>query len=233
MVQRPLDLDTACSLATLQEEVGEGFRHEWFSYEPPPASQSAKPGVPMPLPPPPPRAQALAPHNLEDKQGVEAARSGSNSLSSNNKVAALKAWCKARGREHTCPPSVQLHVLEELLDVFDFNTSDDKDNNLSETETVMAISCNAASGGNTPEVLQLQAWLQGREIFLLIDSGSTTSFVSQTLAESLRGLQPLKQSIRVKVANGAELKCSQELPQCKWVVQGHEFVTSFKGLPLG
>lgn len=82
----------------------------------------------------------------------------------------------------------------------------------------MALSCYATEGGNGPEVLQLQAWLQGREIFLLIDSGSTTSFVSQALAESLTGLKPLKQRIRVKVADGAELQCTQEIPQCKWVV---------------
>lgn len=46
-------------------------------------------------------------------------------------------------------------------------------------------------------------------------------------------MQPLKQRVRVKVADGAELLCVQEIPHCQWFVQGHEFTTTFKVLPLG
>lgn len=133
MVQRPPDLDTACSLAALQEDVGDGLRRERFIYEPQSAPTS-KADVPLPLPPPP-RATAPAPRTAEDRRSIEAARAGHGAPAGNGKVAALKAWRKARGlcfkcgerwgREHTCPASIQLHVLEELLDVLDFNASEE------------------------------------------------------------------------------------------------------------
>lgn len=77
------------------------------------------------------------------------------------------------------------------------------------------------------------ASVQGQLVTVLVDSGSSTSFINQSLIKDVSCLQPLQRPARVKVANGAELMCSQEWPSCVWESQGHEFKTSLKVLALG
>jgi hypothetical protein len=68
---------------------------------------------------------------------------------------------------------------------------------------------------------------------MLVDSGSSHTFISAGLAARLqlpsRAIAPL----RVKVANGGMLECNRELPNVRWSTQGVQFITSFKILPLG
>jgi hypothetical protein len=106
MIQCPQDLETAVSLALLQEEIEDdvpkfvgrqGIQQRQFS------RQSFSPTV-----------RQSSPSNSDDR---------SNAL--NNKVSALKAYHKARnlcftcGEKyvpgHKCNATVQLHVVEELL----------------------------------------------------------------------------------------------------------------------
>jgi hypothetical protein len=48
----------------------------------------------------------------------------------------------------------------------------------------------------------------------------------------LTGISPVQRSINVKVANGQVIQCSSELKQAKWSIQGYEFATDLKTLPL-
>uniref|UniRef100_A0A8R7V7F1 Uncharacterized protein n=1 Tax=Triticum urartu TaxID=4572 RepID=A0A8R7V7F1_TRIUA len=68
---------------------------------------------------------------------------------------------------------------------------------------------------------------------MLVDSGSSTSFVSQHLLPHLQGVQSMPKSIKVVVANGSELWCTQEVLGRSWFAQGHVFSTNFRLLPLG
>lgn len=68
---------------------------------------------------------------------------------------------------------------------------------------------------------------------MLVNSGSSASFVSQQLLPVLQGVQDMPRAIKVSVANGAELQCSKELLNCQWYTQGQTFSTNFKILPLG
>lgn len=68
---------------------------------------------------------------------------------------------------------------------------------------------------------------------MLVDSGSSTSFVDAQLATKLVGVTPLARAGRVKVAGGGELQCLAAIPRCKWSSQGHEFTTDMKVLSLG
>lgn len=100
-------------------------------------------------------------------------------------------------------------------------------------DTVMAISRSAISGGVSAKAFQLRAWVQGREVLMLVDSGSTNSFIDQSLAETIQGAQPLPRAYRVRVADGGELICSAIVPNCLWCSQGHNFTTDLKVLTLG
>lgn len=68
---------------------------------------------------------------------------------------------------------------------------------------------------------------------MLVDSGSSASFVSHQLLPHLRGVQEMPRAVKVSVANGAELQCTKEVSDCPWFTQGHAFSSNFKVLPLG
>ena len=115
LVQRPSSLDTAYSLALLQEEVaGPVFKRDsrhpdaGFQWKPPP------PRAPLPLPAPP---AADRPHPPTDAK--PAAPEPGKPIA--DKFAALKAYRRARGLcdrcaerwrpGHQCATTVQLHVV--------------------------------------------------------------------------------------------------------------------------
>jgi hypothetical protein len=71
------------------------------------------------------------------------------------------------------------------------------------------------------------------EVLILVDSGSSTSFINQQLAAQFSGVQPLAQPCRVNVADGSQQRCSSFIPSCQWSAQGHQFQTDLKVLSLG
>jgi hypothetical protein len=68
-------------------------------------------------------------------------------------------------KEHTCPTTVQLHIVEELLllmgmDALGFSQDDPSEEPCS--EIVHAISLQAVAGSMATDVIQVQGWLQGQ-----------------------------------------------------------------------
>ena len=118
-LHRPTTFDAAASLALLQEDVtaaAEGFdsRRDNFS------SLKTTAKGPHPLPDPPPsaakQAQPILPQETRLCEGKSPAERWS----------ALQAFRRAKGlcvrcadkwsRDHKCAPSVQLHVLQEIME---------------------------------------------------------------------------------------------------------------------
>jgi hypothetical protein len=97
--------------------------------------------------------------------------------------------------------------------------------------TVVLISFQAHSGTEGARTLRLRGYLQDKEIFLLVDSGCSHSFISEHMASFVSPWQPLSHIIQVRVANGACIPCTQ-LPDQVWGCQGHTFTTTMKILPL-
>lgn len=168
-----------------------------------------------------------------------------------DRVAALRAYRKAKGlyhtcgerwsHEHKCGPTVQLHVVEELLDLlenFDENQTATVSDEIESEETevngeVCQISKEAMLETETSGTLRLQGLMQHHQIMLLVDSGSTHSFVSAALDDKLGGKQRAVPAIKVRIADGGILHCNKEIVDCLWLVQGESFLTSLKVLPLG
>lgn len=67
---------------------------------------------------------------------------------------------------------------------------------------------------------------------MLVDSGSSSSFISDRLAKAHPALITLPAPVQVRVANGQVISCTQELPKCKIQIQGHCFHIDLKVLPL-
>jgi hypothetical protein len=111
-IQRPVDLDTAYLLASLQEEVGDGTT---VLNAPPPQQYQHRQQQYLPVPQ---KQSALPPIHAKDKQ-IQA------TSHAEDKLAALKAYRRAKGlcftcgerwaRDHQCKSSVQLHVVQELI----------------------------------------------------------------------------------------------------------------------
>lgn len=83
---------------------------------------------------------------------------------------------------------VQLHVVQEMWEliqepVLDAELAEEG----SSQEEVLAISVAAVDGSETPKTVRLMGIIQGIEATILIDSGSTHSFVKEELADKLQG----------------------------------------------
>lgn len=76
-------------------------------------------------------------------------------------------------------------MVEEMLELFGIDSALEPDEYASPSHTVMAISCSALEDGVSSQAFQLLATMQGREVLLLVDNGSSTSFIDQKLAHQL------------------------------------------------
>jgi hypothetical protein len=166
MVQRPTDLDTACSLALLQEEVTEDeclspprpMEHKFITFP-------CRPHTPHN-----PSASTTPTGHAADSRGLDASCQNNNSrLSALRNYRKAKGLCfkcgKRWGPEHSCPQTVQMHVVEELLELFsqeELTGSEQQDSTFDEMETACSISIHALTESTTgvPGVIQLHAFIK-------------------------------------------------------------------------
>jgi hypothetical protein len=246
LLQRPQNLESALAVACLQEEVletadgnsGNSGKEQkkiegGILHRPNPAFKGA-----YPLPAPPVRSGGSG-VKFEDKRETEIKRV-TNSI---DKIGALKAQRCAQGLcyicadkwspTHKCANRVQLHAVQELFTVL-FESEEDTGSVLDTAaeQQIMAISVHAMQGSEHRGSMRMLGQIQGKEILILVDSGSTASFISKKVAAGLVGVRWLPTKVQVKVADGALLHCQSVIQDCEWVSQGHMFCTEFKVLPL-
>uniref|UniRef100_A0ACD5VMB2 Uncharacterized protein n=1 Tax=Avena sativa TaxID=4498 RepID=A0ACD5VMB2_AVESA len=236
MVQRPTDLDTACSLALLQEEVAAGDVHSpplqpeirYIKIPSRAANQS--------------QGHSLAPSvsRPSDNREIDSSRSNSDS-----RLTALRNYRRARGlcfkcgerwgQEHTFPTTVQMHIIKELLALFSQEKVIGTDEDIEPTEIACSLSIHAMKGApaDAKGGIQLHAFIADHEVLILVDSGSSTSFINKQLADRLPDVQQLHKKCLVNVADGTQYRCSTFIPACQWTSQGTTFATDLKVLPLG
>jgi hypothetical protein len=70
-------------------------------------------------------------------------------------------------------------------------------------------------------------------MLLLIDSGSTHSFVDKSLVDRMQLQTTEIPKLRVKVANGEVINCAEAIPDMQWWAQGHTFSHTMRVLQLG
>jgi hypothetical protein len=79
----------------------------------------------------------------------------------------------------------------------------------------------------------VSAVIQGHLVQLLVDSGSTHSFLNSKFLSLCSDVSTLDQPLRVKIADGALMSCDKRLMNCPWSCAGQTFTSHFKFLPLG
>uniref|UniRef100_A0A8R7U6G6 Retrotransposon gag domain-containing protein n=1 Tax=Triticum urartu TaxID=4572 RepID=A0A8R7U6G6_TRIUA len=138
---------------------------------------------------------------------------------------------------HTCvkPPTptavmAMTSAAEAILSDYILDAVEEQETSLQE----MHLSVNALSGADHPRTIRLRALIGNQVVLILLDSGSTHSFMDSALLPRIQVTpQQLSKEISVTVANGEKLLCNSEVPQLNWWIQGHTFEYDFKVLDLG
>jgi hypothetical protein len=161
-----------------------------------------------------------------------------------DKVAALHAYRRARGlcqycakkysRGHKCASMISLQVVQELWEMLQWDQGLDTASESSNTEHQLhlVLSQEALALGGSSKALKFLGSIQEHEVVILIDSGSSNSFINVKWSTQLSGFSELVHPVRVQVANGQVLQCSSVLQAAEWSVQGITFVSDLKVLPL-
>jgi hypothetical protein len=90
----------------------------------------------------------------------------------------------------------------------------------------------AVEGSKAPRTMRFVGHIAGTDVLALLDSGSSHSFVSSTIASTRSDVVPLSVPVKVQVANGSQICCSSEIVDASWSLGGVSFTSTLKVLPL-
>jgi predicted aspartyl protease len=115
---------------------------------------------------------------------------------------------------------VQLHVFQEVLELFSIEAVDHDQASSSSTEAELHL-MTKETAIKDPSTLtfKLAGVIQDQQIQFLIDSGSTHSFLNSTFIPQLSGVVPMQATMSVKVANVELLQCNQALLNWPWTCE--------------
>ncbi|WVZ88489.1 hypothetical protein U9M48_035006 [Paspalum notatum var. saurae] len=238
-MQRPSTLDSACVLAMMQEEVVEANRRA--EYRKPEGngtlSKSWK-GAPHPQLPARPGVGAATAEELKRTDN-------DRGQARDDKLAALRAFRRAKGlcqrcaekwsKDHRCPPTVQLHALQEVWDLFQLSEeslSEEIGEEPASDQLFLTVSVAAVQGLESSRTMRFQGMLQGHSILILVDSGSSHTFLSSKVSDKIVGISALPVPIAVQVADGGRLQCGTHIKQAHWQLDNCHFYTDMKILDL-
>ncbi|RLM69449.1 uncharacterized protein C2845_PM17G09550 [Panicum miliaceum] len=197
----------------------------------------------MPLPLPPCGDRSGTSTYAQDRRGMDAARF----KPVDEKLAALRAYRRAKGlcekcverwsRDHKCAESVQLLALQEVWELLQINDEEQSAEQEAPAGSIVegelcALSLAAAQGGRGPKTLKMIGQIQNREVTILVDSGSSHTFVSEQLSKLLSGSSLLQQPVQVAVADGSAIQCNSQFCNLQWSSQGCHFTSTARVLPL-
>lgn len=80
--------------------------------------------------------------------------------------------------------------------------------------------------------MRVRALIQNQVLVMLVDSGSSTSFVSQRIVDQLILPTEAASPVTVKVANGEFMLSSRRVVALEWWDDGHTYVSDMRVLDL-
>jgi hypothetical protein len=120
-------------------------------------------------------------------------------------------------------------VVEELLELLQVEepviTEIHED---SEEEALMCLSKLAVDGSEGPRTVRLVGQIDDQKVLILVDFGSSQSFMNTDTTCMLNRARTALEPIFVRVANGDTLSCTSMLHDCPCWVQGQTFSTDFR-----
>ncbi|KAL4303244.1 hypothetical protein GQ457_10G021490 [Hibiscus cannabinus] len=133
----------------------------------------------------------------------------------------------------------QFHMMEESEEVFEDSNGEDanqtmpqSDYTIDTAEESLEISMNALTGNAGHSTIRIQGSLKGNPLNILVDSGSTHSFITPVWAKE--GLELIETNpLAITVANGEQLLSTTKSKKLNWKMQGHSFEHDFRVLHMG
>jgi hypothetical protein len=136
--------------------------------------------------------------------------------------------------QHRCPKLVDLHVVEEMMELLQQQGTPDSNSDLESQESdieLLSLSAYATEGTQGKKTIRLHGLLKKQEILILVDSGSSATFISNSVVTALHlPTTPILEAT-VKQADGSLLQCNNMVLGLTWWVQGISFTIDAKVLP--
>jgi hypothetical protein len=184
IVHRPPDLDTASSIALLQEEVTtcpskKDFRRaESSNYNKKNMVENGRNSMPST----PIHTRAAVQANEDRRINDPIKPKLPDALSELKSYWRAKGLCfkcgEKWGPSHKCPKSVSLYAVEELWRFYDAAQESPDHTDSDSGDDLMTISIQAVKGIESNKTVRLMVYLANQNAYMLVDSGSTTSFIS-------------------------------------------------------
>jgi hypothetical protein len=140
---------------------------------------------------------------------------------------------------HKCPKRNKPQVNALVVNTLDAELTEDTLNQL-EMEDVLAeemgqLPLNALSGTEKGDSMRIRALVHNQVMLILVDSGSSHSFVSRSFVQHTNIQAEEARPLQVRVANGGGggiLSSSTQVSSMEWWAQGHTFHTDMRVLDL-
>ncbi|XP_072147882.1 uncharacterized protein [Setaria viridis] len=137
----------------------------------------------------------------------------------------------------TCSKRPKQHLNALVVNDLDVTLTDEVLQQLEMEDALTAefchLSLNAVAGTDSGEAMKLRALVHNKVMLILLDSGSSHSFVSSSFLDKCGITSTPMHPQQVKVANGDTLITSTQVHQLEWWIQGHTFHTDMKVLDIG
>lgn len=130
---------------------------------------------------------------------------------------------------------LELHSDDKLDEVY-FDSSDGVEPILDPTlqdDPVPAISLHAISGSLSPNTMRLVGLINNQQVVILIDLGSTHSFLDPAVLKTAQLKLISTPTLKVQVANGATIQSEGRCSSVPIKVQGNLILTDLYVIPLG
>jgi hypothetical protein len=136
-------------------------------------------------------------------------------------------------KDHKCALEVLLAV-EAFWDTFDTTTDQVPlaTKCASDEQVFLALSKAAILGVPSAHTVHFSRFIQGHPMEILLDSGSSASFVSEAVTAQLSGVRSEPVTTQVQVANCYHLQSTILLRNVNWSVDQCSFQSDFRVLPL-
>jgi hypothetical protein len=221
--QVPESVERAILLALVQQEVlAEGKHGAYRQYQP----QRADPVLP--------RADVVRPalkmgqgDLWKDRQLRDYRRAHNLCFKCGEKFDPTHQCAKKQGAElHAITTEDSpVQISEEVLNMLEMQ-------DIAEAQQ-LSLSIHALAGTDSGDTIRLRATVGDQSLLILVDSGSTGSFLNAAMLPRLRCAAQTTTPVSVKLANNEVLHCDQWIPSLTWCIQGEQFHTPMRVLPLG
>jgi hypothetical protein len=239
-LHKPRIVDVALSLALMQEEIVEASSQKFT-----PRARDSRPNLKSTYTP----SEATTP--VSGAGTISATVDKANSKPKwDDKLAALRGTRKAKGLCMKCGDSARnTAVQRKYLSMFwrkcwtwkcwTFTVWVQQVKNtmtvvvkIVKQRSYLFLYC-AVVGVQGKKTMRLKATIQQQEMLVLIDSGSSGTFINSTVVQQLGLPITAAPLTHVTVADGGKLTSEGVVENLQWWTQGHCFTTSAKVLQLG